>query len=65
MNNHEYAIELLKNVKNRANTMKVSNAYGAKFIEGVNTGLDFISAYIDYCINLEELEDRKTTKGGE
>ena len=64
MNNQEYAIEILKNVRNRANTMKVPNEYGTKFIEGVNTGLDFISAYIDYCINLEEIEDRKNNERG-
>lgn len=65
MNNHEYAIEILKNVRNRAINMKAPNEYGTKFIEGVNTGLDFIIAYIDYYINMEELEDRNTTEGGE
>lgn len=65
MNNHEYAIEVLKNVRNRAINMKVPNKYGAKFIEGLNDGLDFIVAYVDYCINYERLEDKNTMKGGE
>ena len=59
MNNHEYAIELLENVKNRANAMKVPTTYGSKFLDGVNTGLEFITAYIDYCIHFEKM------KGGE
>ena len=65
MNNHEYAIELLKNVKNRAINMKVIDGYGIKFVEGVNTGLDFMISFLDYCIQMEKMKDTRSLKGGE
>lgn len=65
MNNHEYAIEILKNVRNRAINMKVIDGYGIKFVEGVNMGLDFMISYIDYCIFVEKTEDTRSLKGGE